>query len=507
LTLFKELGDFKLPKSEWKTGTQVCIPVDAVFGEDDVDYWTGPVRPVDPGDRDLRDTIRRWCKGEDAEVATDTLKKGFNAAVIAVTEVLSGDQKYTNLINRRSSRRTLEIIEYDARGKKSCEYYIGDEKQGKTGFSLISTDKAKQIQEKVERNKTKYLILTVDDFFCLYKMGNTKSTSIDYKENFQKFMVENGDKIANILNSQYYSIKQNLESELKGSIEAYVLAAYLFVSRMYKSEGFLNKIETVDDVIRISEISRDSLSKHWDPKLKNVLFSAINESNLYDITESIFLSTFSLRGSDKTLNIIDRPLLEKSWNEIHKDPLGVLLKPAEINEQFILVRSGKKFKDLTTAIKKLIKTCEEQDLSPTIEKLKSTYDLLEEISDQKNLKATLESLEERLNEKYAIEKRSINKILMQLKSVDPHQFLPQYKEILSYLSKKKTLLPHEGMIFAACIQSYYTRVNNSDELRLAMELEHLVLSLESKLTESGEYIISELKPKLQEFIVFKEQLV
>ena len=154
-----------------------------------------------------------------------------------------------------------------------------------------------------------------------------------------------------------------------------------------------------------------------------------------------------------------------------------------------------------------MRACEEQDSPLKMDGLKNTYDLLDQLREPKNLRETLETVGGLLNEKYTIEKRSIDKIQRQLKSVDPHMFLPRFKEILTYLLKKRTPMPHEEKITAAGIQSYYTWVTSSEEYRLASELEQLIYNLERKHTESDEIIITTLTPKLQEFIAFKEELV
>jgi hypothetical protein len=508
LALFKELGDFKLPKTEWKNGDQISIPVDAVIDDEIIGPGPDP-HPVNPADRQLRDIIRRWCKGEEAEVSTETLKKGFNKAVSAVEGVLAGDQKFTNLVNRHSSREGLVKLQYDARGNKACAFFIGDERQENIGFSLISTEKEKQILDKVEKNRLKYLTLTVDGFFSLYKIGNSKPNSIEYKENLKNFLLENSDDLSNILEHQHLSIKQSLESELKVSVEAYVLAAYLFTSRMFKSAVFLTPIQNTDDIVAKSKLPNENLSNYWDPRLKSAVSNVMFEPRLYEYTESLFIGMFSLRGSDNvTLNIIDRPLLEKAWSEIKEDPLGVLLKPVEINEQFILTGTeGKRVKDLIAAIKKLIRACEEQNSPLRMEGLKNTYDLLDQLQDPEKLRETLETVGELLNEKYRVEKRSIDQFQRQLKNVDPNKILPRYKEILAYHSKKKNLKPHEEKITAAGIQSYYTWVTSSEEYRLASALEQLIYTLEKRFTESDEYIITTLTPKLQEFIAFKEELL
>ena len=488
----------KIPK-EWVSGSVFVLPEDPLI--DGSSSRKGPIEPIPHVDQELRENIRRWCRGDsDVQIATNNLKKGFNTIIDVMNSNLSGDKKYTNFINRRSSRKGLESIEYIPEGSKSCDYKIGFERSERHSLVLVPDDQRMQFEERIKEESYRYILFNVDDFFDLYKLGRIRSNDPQFFNHQLRILEAHGDFLQTALTYQNDLLRNDLESELRCSMETFVLSAFIIVEHLFKTGTIVTELRKPEDVISFFSHPLSIHIQNWPQKIASQLHGPVHPGNLQEITEGLFLSFFSVRGGEFVPNIVDYPLILQTMKSMKEDPIQVIMHAQVPNERYILSKSKKTLKDYLKTLKTLIEASHSNINPDLIQKMEGIHRDLLTVGNSQTLIKSLKSLESKLSGNFVFNRREISKLIVQLEQANPSQLLDTLENVLQAF--KKHPLPESPItkIKLMNLVIFTNEIYNSPEYQISTDIVRILGDIEEKIDKSTVFDLEQLRIRIKAFI-------
>lgn len=470
------------------------------------------IRPKDHSVEELKSTIQKWMNGDtNVEFSRNTVIKGINYFIKSINNATTGGKNSSNYLNRKSSREIkdrVKALQYKEKSKYDADFEIAvTPKKNRDKFTIYFLNDGKQeVYEDYLTNDTLYLYLTVDDYYNIYRIGaRTDNDGSAY----QTILFRHGDAIKSLIHKQNFLRKQQLESALHVSLEAYVLSHYLIMGQMqYPYESLMLSNLDWRTVYQYFDISEHPQSKYLIyTDLPPNLQSSIPSNDDFKIAEGLVLSLFTLRGDGKKRGVIDYPLLMRTLQEIQKsNPYSIIMDAAsaEVDPRFVITPSDKTFQKYISGLQKSLGLLCRNKWNFDYDLYDKLHSYIEKVGDHhkfndecgefiKNYSSTSQEIRD-LKRDYG--KFSQSDLFEETCS--------ELEGILSYVEKSKSASTdiERSIIETLCMYRLDTLSRSSSYIKFLELLEDKLGRVNESLNREVQYNLDQLKSNIQKFISF-----